>query len=49
MIFENKESLKQRVSAYLGYIDLNFALEAKNRTPLHPGAARYYKEQGILK
>lgn len=48
MIFENKDFLKQRLSSYLGYIDLGFAMAARNKTPLHPGAARYYKEQGIL-
>lgn len=46
MLYENVDFLKERLS-YFKYFSLEHALDGMS-LDLHPGAAKFYKEQGIL-
>jgi TRAP transporter TAXI family solute receptor len=49
MMHENDAWLKERLGTYFASFDLQLALKGMDKTVLHPGAARYYKEKGLLK
>lgn len=49
MLYENTDFLKERMPNYFGNFVLETALAGKGRTEVHPGAARYYREKGLLK
>lgn len=49
MFYENTGFLKERLGTYFSTFGPDFALQGMGATELHPGAARYYKEIGILK
>lgn len=49
MLFENQEFLKERLGTYFAAFGPELALQGMGATQLHPGAAKYYKEAGILK
>jgi TRAP transporter TAXI family solute receptor len=49
MLHENSGFLKERLGTYFASFDLDLALQGMGETPLHPGAARYYREKGLLK
>jgi len=48
MLYENPEFLKQRLGTYFASFGPELALQGIGKTEIHPGAARYYKEVGIL-
>ncbi|WP_337995695.1 TAXI family TRAP transporter solute-binding subunit [Oleispirillum naphthae] len=48
MLHENTAFLKGRLSNYFADFDLKLALLGRGQIPLHPGAARYYREKGLL-
>ncbi len=48
MLHENTEFLKGRLGPYFADFNLKLALLGQGDIPLHPGAARYYKEKGIM-
>lgn len=49
MLYENTEFLKERLGTYFASFGPELALWGIGATQLHPGAAKYYKEVGILK
>jgi len=49
MLHENVSFLKERLPAYFTNFTLKDALAGMSETVLHPGAARYYKEKGLIK
>lgn len=49
MLYENTDFLKERMGTYFGSMALEFALSGMGETALHPGAAKYYREKGIIK
>ncbi len=48
MMHENVDFLKGRLGNYFADFGLKLALLGRGDLPLHPGAARYYKEKGLL-
>ena len=49
MMYENIEFLKDRMPSYFANFSLEQALAGMGKTELHPGAAKFYKEKGLLK
>jgi TRAP transporter TAXI family solute receptor len=49
MLFENTDFLKERLGTYFAAFGPDLAMQGMGGTRLHPGAAKYYKEIGILK
>ncbi|CAK7018232.1 MAG: hypothetical protein DELT_02329 [Desulfovibrio sp.] len=49
MLYENQDFLKERLGTYFASFGPELALQGMGETLLHPGAAKYYKEVGILK
>ncbi|SBV93598.1 TRAP transporter solute receptor, TAXI family [uncultured delta proteobacterium] len=49
MLHENSDFLKERLGSYFAGFNLEFALSGMGETLLHPGAAKYYKEKGLIK
>ncbi|MDR1709718.1 MAG: TAXI family TRAP transporter solute-binding subunit [Candidatus Accumulibacter sp.] len=49
MLHENSDFLKERLGTYFANFNLKFALEGMGKTELHPGAAKYYREKGLIK
>ncbi len=48
-IVENKEKLVERHKAWSGFKPEEAWKPENNSVPLHPGAAKYYRERGWLK
>lgn len=49
MMYENQDFLKERLGTYFAAFGPELALQGMGQTELHPGAAKYYKEIGVLK
>lgn len=49
MMYENTDFLKERLGTYFASFGPELAMQGMGKTQLHPGAAKYYKEIGILK
>ncbi len=49
MLHENGDFLKERLGNYFAAFGLDMALQGMGQTILHPGAAKYYREKGIIK
>ncbi len=49
VMYENSAFLKERLPTYFAAFGKELALQGASSTIIHPGAAKYYKEIGILK
>ncbi len=49
MMYENSAFLQERLPTYFAAFGPELALQGASSTIIHPGAAKYYKEIGILK
>ncbi len=49
MLHENPAFLRERLGTYFAGFTPEFALNGMGKTQLHPGAAKYYKEKGLIK
>jgi TRAP-type uncharacterized transport system substrate-binding protein len=49
LVVENKDKLVERHKAWSGFKPEDAWKPENNSVPLHPGAAKYYRERGWLK
>jgi TRAP transporter TAXI family solute receptor len=49
MLHENGDFLRERLPTYFAGFKPEFAVSGMGKTELHPGAAKYYREKGMIK